>query len=32
MKTETYWKQSISYLGLKIWKSIPQEKKMLQLW
>ena len=25
VKTETYCKQSISYLGPKIWKSIPQE-------
>ena len=27
VKTETYGKQSVSYLGPKIWNSIPQEIK-----
>ena len=27
VETETYGKQSISYFGLKIWNSIPQEIK-----
>ena len=31
VKTKTYGKQSISYLGPKIWNSKPQEKKKLQL-
>ena len=27
VNTEKYGKQSLSYLGSKIWQSIPQEKK-----
>ena len=31
VKTETYDKQSVSYFGLKIWNSIPQEIKNVTL-
>ena len=32
VKTETYGKQSVSYLGPKILNFIPQKIKELQLW